>query len=190
MSKFQKGHKINLGKKHSKETKQKIRLATFIQFKKGMPLETKRKMKIAKLGSHRSKETKIKISNSLKGIKKKPMSEKTKEKLSNLNKGEKSHLWKGGITEKNLKIRNSIEMRLWREDVFERDNWTCQKTKIKGGKLCSHHIQNFAEFPELRFEVDNGITLSEKSHKEFHKIYGVKNNTRKQLNEFLKDKRL
>ena len=33
---------------------------------------------------------------------------------------------------------------------------------------------------------DNGITLSEKTHKEFHKKYCKKNNTREQLDEFIK----
>lgn len=93
--------------------------------------------------------------------------------------------WKGGITPEIKKIRNSIESRLWREAVFARDNWTCQKYGAKGCKLASHHINNFADFPELRFAIDNGITLSDKAHKEFHKKYGVKNNTRKQLEEFL-----
>lgn len=31
----------------------------------------------------------------------------------------------------------------------------------------------------------NGITLSKKAHKEFHHIYGTKNNTKEQLIEFL-----
>lgn len=99
--------------------------------------------------------------------------------------GEKSNWWKGGITPENKIIRKSIEYRLWREAVFARDNWTCQKTGIKGGELHPHHINNFSEFPELRFAIDNGITLSEKAHREFHKKYGIKNNTREQLKEFL-----
>ena len=79
-----------------------------------------------------------------------------------------------------------MEFRLWREAVFARDNWTCQKYGIKGGRLHPHHIKNFSEYPELRFAVDNGITFSEKAHKEFHKKYGIKNNTKEQLEEFLK----
>jgi hypothetical protein len=99
---------------------------------------------------------------------------------------EKHPHWKGGITPENVKIRNSIEMKLWKKSVFQRDDFTCQKYGIKGGRLVAHHINNFSEFLELRFAIDNGITLSEKAHKQFHSIYGVKNNTVQQLNEFLK----
>jgi len=95
------------------------------------------------------------------------------------------HLWKGGITEINNKVRHSFEYRLWRKAVYERDDFTCQKTRQRGGKLVAHHINNFSDFPELRTSISNGITLSQESHKEFHKIYGKKNNTLKQLQEYL-----
>ena len=99
--------------------------------------------------------------------------------------GKNSSNWKGGITPKNKKIWQSIEMRLWREAVFARDNWTCQKCKIMGGELNPHHIKNFAECPELRTSIENGITLCEKCHREFHKKYDKKNNTKEQIEEFL-----
>ena len=119
----------------------------------------------------------------LKGTK---WSVKRRIKFSKSCKGEKGNNWKGGISPKNKKIRSGIEFRLWREAVFARDNWTCQKYGIKGGKLHPHHIKNFAQFPELRFAIDNGITFSKKAHDEFHKIYGKKNNTKEQIKEFVK----
>jgi 5-methylcytosine-specific restriction endonuclease McrA len=83
-------------------------------------------------------------------------------------------------------IRDCIETRLWREAVFARDNFTCQKCKVRGGRLHSHHIQNFAQYPELRFAIDNGITFCKYCHRKFHKKYGRRNNTKEQLKEFLR----
>ena len=99
--------------------------------------------------------------------------------------GEGTNNWRGGITPKNVKIRHSIEYRLWRESIFARDNWICQNCGLKGGKLNAHHIKNFSEFPELRFAIDNGITLCKKCHKKFHNIYGRQDNTEEQLVKFL-----
>ena len=119
----------------------------------------------------------------------KKMTDKLRKELSLAHigkmKGDKNPSWKGGISTENDKLRHSLEIKLWKRVVMERDNFTDQKTGIKGGKLVVHHIRNFSGCPELRTSIENGITLSEKSHKEFHKKYGRRNNTREQLNEFL-----
>lgn len=82
---------------------------------------------------------------------------------------EKNHNWKGGITPLNEKIRKSIEYRLWREAVYARDNWTCQKCYERGKKINAHHIKKFSTYPELRFAINNGITLCEKCHNQIRK---------------------
>lgn len=133
-------------------------------------------------GKSISDKIRMKISIAMKGRK---ITKEHKTKISEAQKGKKGNNWRGGITPENIKIRNSIEFSLWREAIFARDNWTCQKYGIRGGKLHAHHIQNFAQYPEIRFAINNGITLSKKAHKEFHKKYGTKNNTREQLEEFL-----
>ena len=148
-------------------------------------------------GKHHTEETKKKISETLKkkGIKPKVWfnakgykhSIESRKRMSEGCKGEKHWRWQGGIEEENKRVRKGIEFRLWRESVFSRDGWTCQKYGIIGARLHPHHINNFAEKEELRFAIDNGITLSEKAHKEFHKKYGFKNNTQEQLEEFLKE---
>jgi len=165
--------------------------------KKPIPFTKEHKQKISKnnvkfwSGKNRSPETiekirQAKIKNPTKywlGKKGIRMAPKTEFK-----KGNRPWNWKGGVSTEQNRIRSSVENRLWRESIFARDNWTCQKYGIKGGKLNPHHIQNFAQFPELRFAIDNGITLSEKAHKEFHKKYGKKNNNLEQLKEFLNQK--
>ena len=96
--------------------------------------------------------------------------------------------YKGGVTPENRRIRHGIDFRLWREAVFARDNWTCQKCSERGGALHPHHIQNFAEWPELRFAIDNGVTLCSICHKAFHKKYGLRKNNKEQIEEYLNEK--
>lgn len=52
-----------------------------------------------------------------------------------------------------------LEQKLWREQIFKRDNWTCWICEIKGGSLHAHHLFSYAKFPELRFKINNGLTL-------------------------------
>ena len=79
--------------------------------------------------------------------------------------GERNPAWCGGINPQNRKIRKGVENRLWREAVFARDNWTCQQCGKRGGRLHAHHIKSFKNYPELRFSIDNGITLCLDCHK-------------------------
>lgn len=83
--------------------------------------------------------------------------------------GPKNPRWKGGIYPEHLKIRHSPEMKRWREAIFERDNFTCVLCKRKrkpGDRVILHadHIKRFAEYPELRFNLDNGRTLCKECH--------------------------
>lgn len=69
----------------------------------------------------------------------------------------------------NNNFRRTPEYRKWRNEVYKRDNYTCQICGQKGGKLNAHHIKLFSKHKELRIDVKNGITLCEKCHKEIHR---------------------
>lgn len=108
--------------------------------------------------------------------------------------GENSSNWKGGITPEVVKIRKSLDYNKWRDKCYNRDNFTCQCCGKFGGKLRAHHILNFSNHKDLRFDVNNGITLCEYCHdtihkNTFHSIYGTKNNTPTQLEEYINSKR-
>jgi len=208
---FQKGHIINVGRKkkpHSEETKAKISKALKgkIPWNKGetgvysdeirkkmsksgsiarnilwQKPQYRKKVSEARKGLKRPEETRKKMSEVAMGH---PVSEETRRKLSEANKGEKSNFWKGGISRENDRIRASMEFRLWREAVFTRDRWTCQKCKEKGVKLNSHHLQGFSKYPDFRFTIDNGVTLCERCHVEFHNSYGRTDNIKEQFFKF------
>lgn len=127
--------------------------------------ESKKKLRDKHLGKKLSEDTKKKISLSQTGKKRKPWSEEHKKKLSLKMKGENGPNWRGGLTEKNKLLRKSFEFKQWRELVFKRDDWTCQECKVKGGRLHPHHLKSFSEFIDLRFDINNGLTLCESCHK-------------------------
>jgi len=85
--------------------------------------------------------------------------------------GENHHNWNPNLTDKERKReRNCPENREWKKAVLDRDNDTCQKCGTTEN-LEAHHILPWALFPELRFEVENGITLCEGCHKYYHFVW-------------------
>ena len=87
--------------------------------------------------------------------------------------GPNHYNWRGGVTSENRRLRRSMEYREWRTSVFERDNYTCQECgSTKGGTFQAHHLKSFALYPELRFYLDNGVTLCRDCHKQTEG-YGV-----------------
>ena len=97
------------------------------------------------------------------GMKGRHHSEETKRKMSEARRGSKNANWKNGATEKIRGIRRSPEYYQFRNAVLKRDNYECQKCQSKE-KLNVHHIKSILDFPELIFEIKNGITLCEKCH--------------------------
>lgn len=56
--------------------------------------------------------------------------------------------------------RECNRYKIWRKDVYQRDNWKCRiGDKNCSGRIIAHHILGWASYPELRYEVNNGITL-------------------------------
>ena len=102
--------------------------------------------------------------------------------------------FEGFATTEQHMARNNTYYKEWVRNVFQRDNYTCQCCGKRGGNLNAHHLYNFAEYEDLRYDVENGITFCEECHllgypDSFHTIYGEKNNTPEQVYEFIKMRR-
>lgn len=90
---------------------------------------------------------------------------KRNKETNHLRRGENSYHWKGGTygTERHRDMGRQ-EYKQWRSNVFQRDNWTCQTCQVRGVYLEAHHIKGWAKYPELRYELDNGVTLCKPCH--------------------------
>jgi len=89
----------------------------------------------------------------------------TKEKQSKAKLGTKNYRWikDRSILERNK--RNDPEYKQWVRKVKKRDNNVCQlKNKDCAGYNIVHHIKSWSQYPELRYKVNNGITLCQYHH--------------------------
>lgn len=93
--------------------------------------------------------------------------------------GEKGTNWKGGVSGMRERDMMSREYKEWRQKVFERDEYACRGCgDDTGGNLQAHHIQSYARYPELRYSLENGITLCVKCHKKEHKKHDIQSELR------------
>ena len=108
--------------------------------------------------------------------------------------GENNPNWKGGVTPIRSLIRSTFKYKNWRNQCFIRDKYTCQNCFQVGGRLVVYHNKNSYEIliqnaknciPLLPlfsacmlydplWDINNGITLCKKCHKEIHEKRGYK----------------
>jgi hypothetical protein len=80
--------------------------------------------------------------------------------------GEDHPNWKGGISKQDR--RSDARYKKWYKEVLAKDNFTCQICGLRGGRLSAHHIRAWADFPELRYDINNGQCLCYDCHMELH----------------------
>lgn len=61
-----------------------------------------------------------------------------------------------------------VDYVLWREAIYNKFDGTCQLCSKKGGVMHAHHKKEYANNPEKRYAIDNGILLCEECHKKLH----------------------
>lgn len=88
--------------------------------------------------------------------------------------------------EERLERRDICRLQIIYRKAKKRDSKCCQKCG-NNKTLQVHHIFNFEDFKfdELQYGEENLITLCKQCHKDYHKMYGRKNNTKFEICEFL-----
>lgn len=146
----------------------------------------------ATVGTTRSDATRLKISKALKGktkvvihegqfqkghtsfMKGMKHSDSARAKMSDSALGKKrpdtsgAHHWnwKGGIKRRDIKddaLRVNFK-RNYASRILARDNYTCQVCSVEYGRMHVDHIKRWADFPDLRFDLDNCRTLCVPCH--------------------------
>lgn len=84
----------------------------------------------------------------------------------------------------NQNSRNNAAYKAWQKAVYKKDNYYCQICGART-RLRAHHLEGFAHAPSLRYNTDNGITLCESCHDNFHSKYGYGDNVLPQFISWL-----
>ena len=80
--------------------------------------------------------------------------------------GENHYSWISDRTKiKKQEERNNPNDKHWKYSVYKRDNFKCRLLDDNCcGRLEAHHIKGWTKFPELRYKINNGITLCHAHH--------------------------
>jgi len=148
------------GKKHTEETKERIRKARAKQ--KPISEEGRKKLSLANTGKKRTVETRKKMSNSRKGM---IFTDKHKKNLSLARKGrfngKESPNWRGGISRLPYAVDWTDTLK---RSIRERDQYKCQMpgcNRIQTDETFSvHHI----DYVKNNCNPDNLITLCHRCH--------------------------
>jgi len=160
------------GRKHSPETIEKMRQKAL---GRGHTQETKEVLR--QYGLKQFEDPKVREEHGQK-MRGRVATEETRQKLSLAHRGRiqteeqvkrKTELLLKHYDKKGRRdtCRDSSKYQTCKKTVHERDSYTCQHCGKLGlvGKDCHvHHIKDWDNFPELRYEISNGLTLCMSCH--------------------------
>ena len=111
-------------------------------------------------------------------------------KISSGQCGENNSQWNPRLSEKDRlkRKRHGWLNDGWAKKVKNRDLGKC-KICNSSNRLNAHHLESYSNNMELRYVVDNGITLCRHHHVLFHRLYGKTANTRSQFLKFQQTQR-
>lgn len=157
-----------IGKKQSQESIKKRSASNIGKHK--MSESHKLKIIVSNTGKVLSEETKDKIREKRKfqvnTVKGKTWKVRDTSNMIGKHSGEKNGRW---IKDRTLlakkQQRSDSAYKDWRMQVWKRDKFKCRISNLDCcGRIEAHHILSWSEYENLRYEVNNGITLCHAHH--------------------------
>lgn len=99
-------------------------------------------------------------------------------KLRGSVRGSNNPSWRGGVTPERQRAYKTDAWAELIKYIYKRDGYTCQRCGNKHNrqnKLHAHHLHSWADFPHLRLEASNLITLCDACHRWVHSRKNVNN---------------
>lgn len=159
------GNKLCLGRELTEEIKSKIRTSNLGK-KHNISAEGMARMKTKNYVVWNKGKSKPKPIKTRQKVGRKIGSVPWNKGLAGYRSGEKNPMWKKDRSTLSKKQqRNDSAYAEWRKEVRNRDGWKC-KTPDENctGKVVAHHIFPWSKYPQLRYEIGNGITLCKFHH--------------------------
>ena len=165
---FKKGHKIWLGKNHSENSKRKISIANSKpKIEKECPCGKKFEVWLCrKDAKFCSRDCANKAKSGIPTWNKGLLGWRKGEKHPWMPRGENHWSYKKDRSQlKKYDSRLGMVYQEWRMKVWIRDGFKCKiNNQDCKGQIEAHHILGWTRYPELRYEVNNGITLCHAHH--------------------------
>lgn len=106
----------------------------------------------------RTEEEKAKIADSLRGRKRDP---EIAKKISATKRARRTRPYPE-------KRQKDPRYKPWRDAVLQRDGYACKRCGVVNSGHHAHHVKPWSDYPELRYDVSNAITLCDSCHAKTH----------------------
>lgn len=153
-------------------------------------LETRLKIGMKSKGRKHTEEAKIKIGNfhlgKAPGNKGKHMTMESRVKLACYYQNIDVKDFKGFKKSREIKERHNLGSEV-KKKCYKLYNYKCDYCNSKD-KLNAHHLDNFANFPDKRLDINNLVCLCKKCHETFHRTYGYRKTIKEDYEDFKKER--
>lgn len=82
--------------------------------------------------------------------------------------------------------RRTFADQQWYKAVLAAADFVCDITGRRGGNMSAHHLYSYADYPDRRLDLSNGVCIQHELHELFHskEFYGKGHHTPEQYLEF------